>query len=212
MRSRPRTFTRLAAALFAVALGCVISPAAGARDGYELAGLYGYRLGGHLKDESTSDTLKLGEAGDYGVIFDMPYDAQGQLELIWSHSGEALRPDTLFAGAPRFDVDVDYYQIGGVHNLEGGRVRPFVAGSLGVTRLVPKQSGLDAATEFSMGLGGGARIWLTRHLGLRMEGRGYLTLTDANGAVFCGNNGCLARISGSGFGQFEFSAGVFAAF
>lgn len=212
MSDKPRIPTRLAVTLLALTAGCVWSAAAGARDAYEVAGLAGYRLGGHLQDEATDETLKLGDAGAYGVILDMPYNVQGQLELIWSHSGETLKPDTLFAGAPRFDVDVDYFQFGGIHNLEGDRVRPFVAASLGVTRLVPKQSGLDAATEFSLGLGGGAKVWLTRHLGLRLEGRGYLTLTDTSGALFCGNNGCVARISGGGFGQFEVSAGVFAAF
>jgi len=198
--------------LLVLITGCIWTATAGARDSYELAGLAAYRLGGHLTDDATNETLKLGEAGGYGVILDMPYDANGQLEAIWSHSRETLKPEALFAGAPRFDVDVDYFHVGGIHNLEGDRVRPFVAASMGVTRLVPHQSGLNAATEFSLGLGGGAKVWLTRHLGLRLEGRGYLTLTQTSGALFCGDNGCVARLSGSGFGQFELSAGVFAAF
>lgn len=206
------TRRRPAAALLTAITLCAWTAATPARDGHEVTVFSGYRLGGHLKDDASGETLKLGEAGSYGVIVDVPYNADGQLEVLWSHSGETLKPQALFAGAPRLAVDVDYFHVGGIHTLEGDRVKPFVVGTLGVTRMDPHRSGLDAATEFSLGLGGGAKWRLTRHLGLRFEARGYMTLLDSNGALFCGGNGCIARISGSGFGQFELSAGVFVAF
>ena len=212
MNTRPVSHLHIATTLLALTAGCIWPSMGAARDAYEFGAFAGYRFSGHLRDEVTDETLKLGTSGSYGAVLDIPYDANGQLELIWSHSREPLGPETLFAGAPRFDVDVDYFHIGGIHNLDGGRVKPFVAGGFGVTRLVPKQGGLSAATEFSVALGGGAKVWLTRHLGLRLEGRGFLSLTDTSGSLFCGNNGCVARINGSGFGQFEVSGGVFAAF
>ena len=212
MNTRPLSHLHLAATLLALTAGCLCPTVGAARDAYELGAFAGYRFSGHLRDDATDETLKLETSGSYGAVLDVPYDANGQIEVMWSHSRQALGPETLFAGAPHFDVDVDYFHIGGIHNLDGGRIKPFVAGGFGITRLVPKQSGLSTATEFSLGLGGGAKLWLTRHLGLRFEGRGFLSLTDTSGNLFCGNNGCVARISGSGFGQFELSAGVFAAF
>jgi hypothetical protein len=198
--------------LLALTTVCIWPATSAAGDAYEFGAFSSYRFSGHLSDDTTGDTLKFGTAAGYGAVVDIPYNADGQLEFIWSHSREPLGPKSFFVGAPRFDVDVDYFHIGGIHNLSGGRVRPFVAGGFGVTRLDPQQSGLSAATEFSVGLGGGAKVWLTRHLGLRLEGRGYINLTDTHGSLFCGNNGCVARINGSGFGQFELTAGVFAAF
>jgi opacity protein-like surface antigen len=204
-----RLITALAAGVMAYA--CAAQPAR-AQDTYELTLLSSYRLGGHLTDDINDQPLKFDEHRGYGVAIDVPYDATGQLELAWSHSHQSLNPDGVFSGPPLFHVDVDYIHVGGVYVMENKWVNPFVLATIGVTRMDPNQNGLNAATNFSMALGGGAKWWLTRHLGLRVEGRGYLTLLDTSGALFCGKNGCVARISGSGFTQFEVSAGVFAAY
>ena len=62
---------------------------------------------------------------------------------------------------------------------------PFVAVGLGLTRLLPEPDGLSDETRFSASFGAGVKLWLGRHVGIRLEGRGFFTVLDSNSRTFC---------------------------
>ena len=57
-------------------------------------------------------------------------------------------------------------------------------------------------------VGGGAKFVLSPRIGLRLEGRGYLTFTNMTLSGICGGVGCSVSFSGGGILQFEMLSGV----
>src|SRR5262249_3910918 len=109
------------------------------------------------------------------------------------------------------DVNVEYLHLGGTLGVNDEMIlKPYIVGSLGITR-VRLQSGTDD-TRFSVSLGGGLRVPITPRFGLRLEARGLLTLIGTKSAVFCASGSfggvCSIRAKGWTFTQFELLAGA----
>jgi hypothetical protein len=172
----------------------------------------GYRLGGEFEDETSGETVDLDEAPSYGLILSLNLDEQSQIELFWSHQETSLEDDALFSGATLLDLDVDYIHFGGTYIVDGELVRPFVVASMGVTHMNPEQAGFDSETRFSAALGGGIRLFFTRHIGLRIEGRGFATFIDSDSAVFCRDFTCAIHVKGNMLWQFGAQVGLIMAF
>lgn len=84
-------------------------------------------------------------------------------------------------------------------------------GTLGVTLFDPKTSCVDSLTRFSLGLGGGARAFITERLGVRSEGRAFATLVEnrGGGAAFSSDEGLSVAVSSDLLVQFVFNLGAF---
>lgn len=180
----------------------------------EVTPLVGYTFGGSFEETYSGTDLDLDEGVSLGAAIDFPLGQGRQVELYYSRQPTELQADgPLLSEEALFDLDVHYIHIGGTYTWhDEGPVRPFVAGTLGVTHLDPEPSGLDSRTRFSLGLGGGARVFATEHIGLRFEGRGFVTLIDddGGGTVFFSDPGGLSvAVSSDFFAQFVFNAGVF---
>ena len=174
----------------------------------EITPFAGYRIGGEFEDTDTGEALDLDEAASYGLLFDWNLDSRRQIEVLYSHQETELDLEGSVAGVERFDVDVDYLQIGGVYIIDDStRVQPYVAATVGITHLDPQDSGLDSETKFSGSIGVGGKIQFSERIGLRFEGRGYMTLFDSSGEVFC-SGGCQIKVESSAFTQLEFFTGI----
>jgi hypothetical protein len=104
---------------------------------------------------------------------------------------------------------VDYVQVGGIQEFGRGRVRPFLSGLLGITRYaVPG----DAEVRFSMGTGGGVKLFATENIGVRLDGRASVTFVDVDVVGTCGGLGCILGFDTSAIWQADFTAGVIFAF
>ncbi len=182
--------------------------------GLELTPLVGYTFGGSFEESYSGTDLDLDEGVSLGAALDFPLGQGRQVELYYSRQPTELQADgALLSEEVLFDLDVHYIHIGGTYTWhDEGRVRPFVVGTLGVTHLDPEPSGLDSQTRFSLGLGGGARAFVTERFGLRFEGRGFVTLLDDDGGgtvIFSDPGGLSVAVSSDFFAQFVFNAGVF---
>ena len=136
-----------------------------------------------------------------------------QIELYFSHQATQLKTDSgPFTGSPLFDLDIDYYHLGGTYGVDEGKVRPFVVGTVGVTHMVPQGPGLDALTKFSLSLGVGVKLFATDRVGLRLEGRWFGTLFNGSGSAFCTSGACAINVQGDLFSQFVANAGIFISF
>lgn len=180
----------------------------------EIAPFAGFRMGGEFdvndRDTDQEDTLEFKDSGAFGFTLNVDLDEPGkQAELYFSRQETTASTSDHFITEDRYSVDVTIYQLqfGGLyfpgHKNTGG----FVSGVIGVTRLDPEPSGLDAHHRASIALGGGYKWALTESLLARFDLRGVYTVLDSGGAVFC-DGGCSVRFDSSGYGQVEASAGL----
>jgi hypothetical protein len=113
------------------------------------------------------------------------------LELLASQQSTELRFDQgLFGGdADIADLDVTYFHVGMLVQGDNPEVTPFFVASAGATRLDPDVPGADTESRFSVSLGGGVKVFFSRNIGLRFEGRGFWTAIDDSDDDFC-DRGC----------------------
>jgi hypothetical protein len=168
----------------------------------EISPFIGQRYGGYFEDANTGGTFDVADATSYGVMLDFDLDRDHQIEVYLSRQDTRLTTSGTFTGDPLFDLTIDYYHIGGVYMLEGETVRPFVSGTLGLTRMDPKPSDLTTENRFSIALGGGAKFFLGKDVGLRLDARGIYTALTGDTAVFC-SGGCVVKVRSTGFVQAE---------
>jgi hypothetical protein len=179
---------------------------------FEITPFAGYRLGGTFEDDETRDELKLEDSSSFGMSLSMQAEANTQYELTYSHQATDIDVSDVLPGASDLDIDLDYLQIGGTYLWDGNVARPFLVATIGIAHLDPDASDLDAETYFAFSVGGGWKVFPTRRLGLRLEGRFYGTVLESDSAVFCRSGpegtGCLLRTSGELLWQWEMFAGV----
>jgi hypothetical protein len=172
---------------------------------FEVAPFIGYQLGGNFRDIDTGQHSSLDAHAVFALALDAPADLSSQYELFYSRQPTVLKG----YGLAPLNVTVEYLHIGGTIPLDDSpRARPYLAGGLGVTRFSPDDPAARQDTVFSMSLALGLRAPLTRHLSVRLEGRGLLSFMDSSGAVFChsGSQGAACHLTAQGSGQFQFAA------
>lgn len=211
---RPRVWFVLYVVILA---GAALAPLAEAA-GFEITPFAGYTSGGDFSNETTGKAVGFADASNYGIMLDFrqAVDQQGGspwIEVYVSRQQTKLRADqSLFSGGPSLDVDVEYYHLGGTYGQAEGKVQPFVVGTFGATHFVPKQSGFDSETKLSLSLGGGVKMYLTEHVGIRLDARWFGSLFNGSGGIFCSNGACLVTVQGDVLSQFTANAGVIIAF
>ncbi len=179
--------------------------------GVELTPFAGFRFGGSFTDNATGLDLDADEGASVGLILGVPATHETEYELFYSFQKTELKAGGILSGDPLFDLDIHYLHIGGTYLLPGERVRPFVGGGLGLTYFSPDGPGLDSKVYFSLSLGGGVKIPISKRVGMRFEGRGFLTILPENSEIFCVSSGgaaCAVRVQGDVFGQVELLAGI----
>jgi opacity protein-like surface antigen len=202
----------LTVALLLLALAFAGTSHAGDRK-LEITPFGGFRFGGSFEDNTTGTNFKVGESGSFGLILGLRDTVETHYELLYSFQRTELSGGGIFGGGPLFDLDIHYLHLGGTYEFPGeGKVLPFISGGLGVTFLVPTGAGLDSSTNFSLSMGGGVKVPLSGKVGLRFEGRGYLTILPNNTEIFCVSSGgaaCAVRVQGDVLGQFELLTGLY---
>jgi opacity protein-like surface antigen len=180
---------------------------------FEVTPFAGYRVGGKFELIDSGQSVDVQDHGSFALALNMQAGDGTQYELFYSRQATVMAAPG-FAGS---SVKVEYLHIGGIVPLdETPRVKPYLAGGLGVTRLSPDSAEGTDDTRFSLSLALGLRVPLSRHFSLRFEGRGFLTPFNTDTAIFCrsdqGGALCQVHASGSLFFQFDFLAGATYAF
>jgi len=177
---------------------------------FEIVPTGGYRFGSDLFETAVAHRVDAEGAPLAGIVFDVPIPTSDsfQFEALFTRQQGTVTVVDPYGPPARFRVSVDNYQAGGLQEFSGGRVRPFLTGVLGLTRF-----GVEASSEwrFTVGAGGGAKLFATRHVGVRLDGRVYATFVDADAvAVACNsaNGTCFYALRLSLAWQAEFTAGL----
>jgi len=196
----------------ALLLSSVLFPGtAEAEWGVEITPYAGYSIGGNFTDNNTGTDLDVEEGGNFGLVLGLPDTPETQYELFYGFQRTKVTGGGTFGGETLFDLDIHYLHLGGTYLFPAEKVRPFLSGGLGATHFVPHGSGLNRKTYFSLSLGGGARIPISNHFGLRFEGRGFLTILPDTTEIFCVSSGgaaCNVKVQGDVLGQLLLMAGI----
>jgi hypothetical protein len=149
--------------------------------------------------------VDLRETGSYAGSFDMPLDDSSEFQVFYNHQSTEFTPWPYPQTSA--DLRLDFLHIGGTYFPDGLGRGVYVVGGLGVTRATPDGAGLVPETRFSLNIGVGYLLPLSRNFGVRFEARGFATLFGANGTVFC-SGGCVANLTGSALSQGELLIGL----
>ena len=203
---------RLAATALVVAVVCGAG-SAGARElrGFDVTSFIGYQFGG--KFTSYHGDLNVVDSENYGILVDIPVNPNGvKAEILYS------RQDTVFelrTSPPDrvtrhlFDIAVEYYNVGGLFEKPRGKVRPYGVVTLGGARFAPKAADYSDEWFFNITFGGGAKAYLTKHVGLRADLRVLAPMNFAGTGLWVGTGGVdFGMATGSVITQGNVSLGL----
>ena len=202
----------------AMVLIAALLPVSASAAEIEITPFAGYTMGGEFTDAVTGKTLSFDDTSSYGIMVDFkqPLDKEGGeswIELYYSRQQTKLKADQgPFFGDPLFDVNIEYFHLGGTYGQATGKMKLFVVGTFGATHMTPEGEGLHAETKFSLSLGGGVKLYLSEHVGIRLDARWFGTLFNGSGSAFCSGGACLINVQGDMLSQFTANAGVILAF
>lgn len=178
---------------------------------FEITPFAAYRVGGSFDDADGAARLELRESNAWGFSVNGQVESNTEWEVFYARQTTDVDASELTAPQTRFNIDVDFLHFGGTYLFDGERVRPFFALTVGATRFNPGLPGFDARTFASMSLGAGWKYQIAKHIGLRLEARGFGTLIDSNSRLFCvsaGGGACLIVAEGRMLTQWEARAGL----
>ena len=176
----------------------------------EISPFYGYRFGGDFQDAFTGAEYGIKDAPAYGLFVDLiPAGPDMKIELLWSRQDTSLDVDG-GNGMNDLDLTIDEFQVGGIAEKGDKRLRGYVSAHVGATHFSTDGYGSD--TRFSLGVGGGAKYFLTRNIVLRADLRGFCTVVEAESGFIYSNGATLVVFSGSALWQGQASIGVGIAF
>jgi hypothetical protein len=178
---------------------------------FEFTPFAGYMFGGEFEDPTDNSERDLDEGSTIGLFVNIAEEYWRHYEFLFTDL------DTEVDGTVPIDMGVQYLQIGGtVSHPEARYVIPYFGMTFGAARFSPDEASLDDETKFAFSAGGGVRIPVTDHIGIRFDARAFLTLLDTEGDLFCASQGgtgtCAIRAKGDTFLQYTASLGVTFAF
>ena len=206
---------RLSVSLLVFAIVLSAMPQASAQQSpgrIELTPFAGFRFGGSFTDEEDGREASVADSATAGFAVNFRDSSNTQWEIVYVRQSTDVNVRDFDFGVPTLDLDIDILQLGGTYLGEGDLFRPYLAATIGASRLSPTFDGLDSDTFWSFGIGGGMQFFPTNRLGLRLEGRMWGTLVDSSTSLFCqsgpNGGGCAIAINGEGLWQFETFAGL----
>lgn len=183
-RSRHLIWTLRLAALLTVVAAATSSPAIAQKEHFEITPYYGHSFLGSFEIDDYEFgrlDLQIDDGAVNGVVIGFPIRRNLHLELFLNEQATSFGLDEgPFLGATDLGgMDVSYYQAGVSWTASMGQVRPFASLSAGVTRLAPNSDFLpESESHFSLGLGGGVKIFFSNHVGFRLDARLLVTNTS----------------------------------
>ena len=192
-----------AAMLAAVTLA--LCPARGTAQGLEVTPFGGYRFGGDFFELLAAHPVDVDGSLTLGLAVDVPFSEDAQVEAVFTRE----RARFASAGPPSFTrtSTIHHWLVGGLQELGGARARPFLTGMLGLTRYATEG---DSEIRFAVSVGGGVKLFPQSRVGLRLDGRAFTTIVDADahGYACAPGRACLVAFHADVVWQAEFTTGL----
>jgi len=181
----------------------LLAPTAAMAGEFEITPFLGYQFGGDVETfyQGEYHDVNINSSENYGVVLSLGLSPMTQIELLYSTQ------DTK-ADAQRFEdslgLKIDYWQVSMLWNFDpDAQIQPYVVFGIGGTWLRP--DGFSNTSKFSGNIGGGAKIFFSDNIGLRLEGRFYGTYINST-TSYCDPFWCYGY--NNSLYQFDVSAGL----
>ena len=175
----------------------------------------GYRVGGSAAAGSIIKPVVYDPGGgvSFGALVDVTYGPPKEglkFEALFSHERSWIEVDSmsLFDTPERVDVTIDHLMVGGIQELDTAPGRAFIGGLVGFSRFATPD---EIDIRFTVGISAGAKFFAGRHVGLRIDARGYMTIISLNGVAAC-SGGCAVAFTVNPAFQADLTAGLIIAF
>ncbi len=179
----------------------------------ELNAFTGWQLNGKAK--LYDGEFRINNSQNYGGKLAVGISSTTFVEVSYMRTDTEGRYYPYYTGIQGDEVpfSLNYIQIGGLQEVDFGRIDPFGTFAVGLTVWSPKTSGYSGYTQFSLTVGGGLKIWLTDMLGIRLQGTMLMPMVYNGAGLGCGigtggascGGGVYTRITPF---QGEFSGGI----
>jgi opacity protein-like surface antigen len=181
----------------------LLAPMAAMAGEFEITPFLGYQFGGDVTTfyQGEYHDVNINSSGNWGLVLSLGLSPMTQIELLYSTQ------DTE-ADADRFEdslgLRIDYWQVSMLWNFDpDSQIQPYVVFGIGGTWLRP--DGFSSLSRFSGNFGGGAKIFFSDNIGLRLEGRFYGTYINST-TSYCDPFWCYGY--NNSLYQFDVSAGL----
>jgi hypothetical protein len=160
--------------------------------GVEIAPFGGYRFGGDFFELISGQPVDVDVTPALGLVVNVPLSNGLQVEGVFTHQhARVLVPVSRFSPATLWRMSVDHWQGGGLQEFGEGRLRPFLTGTLGLTRYAAEA---DSELRFTLAAGG-MKLFPTHRVGLRLDSRVFATFVDAGGSLIAVRRACASSRS-----------------
>jgi opacity protein-like surface antigen len=148
---------------------------------FQITPFFGQMAGGGFESPADGADRDVEADSNIGIFLNLIADVpERQYELLYTKQG------TEIDGTVPVDLDIEYLQIGGLVSYPQDRhVIPYFGLTVGAARFSPDDAGLDEETKVAFSVGGGVKFPITKHLGLRLDVRGFVTLLEDDSEIFC---------------------------
>lgn len=177
-----------------------------------------FGFGGYMMTTSIpvrEGDLQIKDVPDYGLGVDITMRRGIQLELLWISAQTHVKIKRYPSGFTEdlFDMNVHYFQVGGVWEMGRGKARPFGAFTVGATLFDAKDATRSDEWLASFTFGGGGKFDLSESIGIRLQARILVPLIFSGGGIWVGTGGASIGVGSTApFVQFDFTAGVYIRF
>ncbi|ESU25814.1 hypothetical protein FLJC2902T_30040 [Flavobacterium limnosediminis JC2902] len=154
----------------------------------------------------------------YGIGVEFEAAPMTFLELSWQMMDTSV-PAQYYNGGifdenANFDLGLDYIMLGGNRSFRkpGSKVEGFfgLSAGVGIIKLEnPSNGNSDSTTKFAWGMKGGATIWATEKVGVKLQAQLLSVAQSVGGGVYIGTGGPGAGVSSySSIYQFTLGGGL----
>jgi len=167
----------------------VIGGWASAQNAVEFQPYVGFQFGNTV--HGYDGVVKTQDGLDWGGSLSFEIRPGVYLELMYSRMETDMRLDEYYGPSrPLFDVDIQYFQIGGLVEKSIGQVVPYGTFTAGAVDYDPQDTRYTNETQFAITFGGGVKYFISDNIGLRIQARAMMPLYFGGSGFFCGTGGC----------------------
>lgn len=197
--------------LLAGAIAIALTTTAAAAQRIELSPFAGFQFGGRLPLQGGD--LTVANAANVGATVSIRLAPTALLDFTYSRQETALERED---GSDLFDLSVEYIHLGvSYDDATGVGIRPFATITGGVTRFAPLSSDRASETFPSGSFGGGIKSFVTKNIGVKLQGRFLFTVLRSRTQTFCApglGGACLGAMQATILPQGNVTGSVFVAF
>ena len=178
---------------------------------FDLTAYMGYRTSMSFPVEphvtGTTPRIVVDASPSYGASFGVRLREEDLVEVRWARQDSYAHSEEITPQPSRQHMILDQFHGDFSHEpfVEEwpSWAKPFVLAGLGATRV---SSANFNFTRFSFGIGGGIRLYASRHFGFKIQAEWLPVLADPQVAFICGG-GCVVHVGGTAASQGEVFAG-----